>query len=376
MLSAGRQLFARRERSEPMLKRAISGWVLGAGLSLVSAAFAQPGLSTGPDYDLIHKADRIDEGTTADLAKLHREAVAALQAQDFASAEIKLRELLQFKPSTPDANFLMGLAKTGLEKWPEARGFLEIAVEVEPKRPEPKTRLGLIYAKFDRPDAAKEQRDALAALDAECRNTCADATWIADGIKAIDQALASSEAASRLSAAALASVAAAPEGGDKNFDPAKYSLVAFSDPLDLYDLLTQPGRCPPNKMAEPRQPCALILYRPVEDTADTLAANFKPVFKVVSRNAIWTIHDKELQKVKIENLYYDEEQIIGKKNTIYNSVALVGNAENDANCAASKPCLSHLVSQDMFRMYGNMPDRVVTVIWGEGMKDPGVKRLN
>lgn len=360
-----------------MLKRAISGIVLSATLSLGGVAMAQPGLSTGPDYDLINRADRIDEGASADVAKLHRQAVAALQAQDFAGAENTLRELLQRKPSTPDVNFLMGLAKTGLEKWPEARGFLEIAVEAEPKRPEPKTRLGLIYAKFDRPDAAKEQRDALAALDKDCGGTCADATWITDGIRAIDQALASSEAAARLSAASLASVAAAPEGGgDKNFDPAKYSLIAFSDPHDLYDLLTQPGRCEPGKTAAPREPCALILYRPVEDTEDTLAANFKPVFKVISRSQIWAIHDKELQKVKIENLYYDEEQIIGKKSAVYNSVALVGNAENDANCAAAKPCLGHLVSQDMFKMYGNMPDRVVTTIWGEGMKDVGTKRLN
>jgi len=83
------------------------------------------------------------------------------------------------------------------------------------------------------------------------------------------------------------------------------------------------------------------LYQPVEDTADTLAANFKPVFKVVSRNTIWAIHDKELKKVKIENLYFDDEEIIGKKKTTYNSVALIGNAENVANCEASKPCLGH-----------------------------------
>jgi hypothetical protein len=106
-----------------------------------------------------------------------------------------------------------------------------------------------------------------------------------------------------------------------------------------------------------------------------LAANFKPVFKVVSRSAIWAIHGKELKKVKIENLYYDDDEIVGKKKTTYNSVALVGNAENAANCEAAKPCLGHLVAQDMFNMYASMPDSVVAVIWGEGMKDVATQRV-
>jgi hypothetical protein len=29
----------------------------------------------------------------------------------------------------------------------------------------------------------------------------------------------------------------------------------------------------------------------------------------------------------------------------------------------------------MFRMYTNMPDSVVQVIWGGGMKDPGTVRI-
>jgi hypothetical protein len=247
-------------------------------------------------------------------------------------------------------------------------------VLAEPKRPEPKTRLGLVYAKFNRMDDARHQRDALADLSVVCAGTCPDATWITDGLHTLDQALASAEAASRISATALASVSITP-AGTKEFDPADYSLITFSDPHDLYDLLTQPGRCEPGKTAAPRQPCALILYRPTEDTEDTLAANFKPVFKVVSRSTIWAIHGKELKKIKIENLYYDDDEIVGKKKTTYNSAALVGNAENEANCNASKPCLGHLVSQDMFRMYANMPDSVVAVIWGEGMKDIGTQRV-
>ncbi|MEQ1779977.1 MAG: hypothetical protein ABMA14_01365 [Hyphomonadaceae bacterium] len=355
-----------------MLKQTVSGLIVLLGLA--GAAHAQVGLSTKPNYDAIYNADRIDEGAQVTLALLHQQAVTALQAQDYATAEIALREMLQRKPPTSDANFLMGLTKTGLEKWEEARGFLELAVESEPKRPEPKTRLGLVYAKFNRMDDARRQREALGELSVACASTCPDATWITDGLRTLDQALASAEAASRISASALASVSITP-AGKKEFDPRDYSLVTFSDPHDLYDLLTQPGRCEPGKTAGPREPCALILYQPIEDTEDTLAANFKPVFKVVSRNMIWAIHGKELKKVKIENLYYDDDEIIGKKKTTYNSVALVGNAENDTNCETAKPCLGHLVAQDMFNMYASMPDSVVAVIWGEGMKDVATQRI-
>ena len=45
------------------------------------------------------------------------------------------------------------------------------------------------------------------------------------------------------------------------------------------------------------------------------------------------------------------------------------------NCERGLACLAHLVVQDMFRMYASMPDSVVEVIWGAGMKDPGTVRI-
>jgi hypothetical protein len=151
--------------------------------------------------------------------------------------------------------------------------------------------------------------------------------------------------------------------------------VTFTNTADLYTLLTRDGRCAPKKLAEPRQPCALILYRPEDGDTGGLSANFKPVFRVDSRASVWAIHDKKLQKVRIESLYFDIEQIIGQKQATYRSVALIGNEENQANCDKGQPCLSHLVAENLFSMYGNMPDSVVEVIWGTGMKDPGTIRI-
>ncbi len=359
-----------------MRARVFTGCLLAATLGIAGAALAQPGLSTKPNYDLIYKSDLIDDEARREVTFLHQSAVQALQAQDYAAAEKNLSDLLKIKSAPPASNFLMGLAKIGLEKWDEAQLFLETAVATEPKRPEPKTRLGITYAKLNNTDAARQQRAALAGLDVDCRQTCADAQWINEGLVLLDQALASEEAARRVSAAALAAIAPAPADGAKGFDPEKYSLVEFTDTNQLYDLLTQPGRCPANKTAEARQPCALILYRPTDGATETLAANFKPVFKIISRKSIWAIHDKKLQKIRIEDLYFDNVDVVGAKPAAYISVALIGNAENKANCESGKPCLGQLVAEDMFRMYGNMPPSVVEVIWGAaGMKDPGTQRV-
>ncbi len=354
------------------MKRKLAAVMLG--LACAPGALAQPGLSTKPNYDLIATADRIDEGTQRDINKLHNGAVTALQARDYASAEAKLAELFDRGGVPTDSHFLMGLAKIGLEKWGEAKPFLENAVAYEPARPEPRTRLGLALVMLNQPDQARAQREALIQLDIACNKTCADQTWITDGIRTLDQALAAKSPANQ-SAKLAASAAAVSATTPKDFDPTKYNIAVFTDTHDLYDLLTQPGRCPEKETADPRQPCALILYRPVDGDAGGLAANFKPVFKVVNRSTVWAIHDKKLQKVQIEDLYYDNDDVIGQKRTKYTSVALIGNAENKANCDAQKPCLANLVSEDMFRMYGNMPDSVVEVVWGGKMKDVGTVRV-
>lgn len=356
-----------------MYARVFSGLIGAASLMFASAAYAQPGLSTKPDYDLIYKADRIDENAQGGLTLIYDKGVAALQAKDYAAAETAFTEALRRKAERPDINFMLGLSQIGLEKWDAAKASLEAAVMVEPKRPEPKTRLGLTYVKLNDLDAAKKQRAALAALDADCVLVCKDATWIADGLRTLDQALAPGVRAN-VSAASLAAIAA-PSEATKDFDPSKYNLVTFTNTEDLYGLLTQPGRCPEKTTAAPRQPCALILYRSPDGSTGSLSSNFKPVFKIVNRKTIWAIHDKKLQKIKIEDLYYDNVDVIGGKTAAYLSVALVGNAENQANCDAAKPCLSSLVSQDMFNMYTNMPDSVVEVVWGAGMKDVGTVRV-
>jgi hypothetical protein len=151
--------------------------------------------------------------------------------------------------------------------------------------------------------------------------------------------------------------------------------VTFDEPSNLYDLLTQEGRCPVNKMAEPRQPCAFILYRRLDDHGQGYDVTFKPVFKVVSADTIWAMHDRRLKKVRIRDLYFDEQEIKGQPRAKFGSEAIVGNAENRANCEQGRQCLSHLVADDMFLQYKSMPDSVVNILWELKMTDPGTVRV-
>ncbi|MEZ6029092.1 MAG: tetratricopeptide repeat protein [Hyphomonadaceae bacterium] len=340
--------------------------VLLAGLALPLAAHAQPGLSTKPNYDGVYNADRIDENQQRQLQILHDAATDALKAQDFAAAEATLAQLVKRDPTTMDANFLMGLAKSGLNKWDEARTYLEAAVKSEPKRPEPKARLGLAYMMLDDREGASRQRAELFKLDQSCMGGCSDAQWIAEGLALIDQALISPDAALASTLTASPAPATTSVASVTGFDPSKYSLVVFGGTADLYDALTRDGRCAPKALAAPREPCALILYRPVDEEPGGKNINFRPVFRVDSRTVIWSTQNGRLQKVKIEDLFSDTADTATQKRATFRATALVGNAENKANCEAGLPCLNSLGSQDMFKMYQGMPDTVVKTIWGSG----------
>lgn len=337
-----------------------------ASLALALTAHAQPGLSTKPNYDGIYNAERIDESTQRDLAALHKTATDALAAQNYVGAETALADLVRRNPTTVDSSFLMGLAKIGLGQWEDARRHLEAAVKKEPRRPEPKARLGLVYTMLDNPDAARRQRADLASLDTACKSTCADATWIAEGLAAIDYALANPGAGIAAASPVIAPTASVTTSvaSVTGFDTTKYSLVVFGDTADLYDALTRDGRCAAKAPGTPREPCALILYRPLVEEPGGTNANFRPVFRVESSNAIWATLNGKLQKVKIEDLFTDTADTFEAKGVKFRATALVGNAENRANCATGLPCLDALGSQDMFRMYQSMPDNVVKAIWG------------
>lgn len=122
-------------------------------------------------------------------AQLYGNAVNALQGKNFAVAEGLFQDFLRSNPTHPDANLMMGTTKMSLNKWDEAKKYLEIAVEKAPKNPDPKSRLGVTLIKLGDMDGAMKQRDELVKMDKACKGTCRNAQYIAADIAMIDGAM-------------------------------------------------------------------------------------------------------------------------------------------------------------------------------------------
>lgn len=172
-------------------------------------ASAQKGLSTGPNLDAMDNARRIEENKLRALEAPRKAGLSALQAQDFALAEQNFTKLLSFDPTTSDANYLMGLSQIGLKKWTEAKQYLQLAVAAEPKRPEPKLRLGIAALMTGDIDTAVAQRTELADLSAKCGG-CGDAQKITDNIATLDKVIAAAKKAAMPAATPAAAPAPAP----------------------------------------------------------------------------------------------------------------------------------------------------------------------
>lgn len=187
-----------------MRRLAVSVLVLAA-LGGAGLAHAQKGLSTGPNIDAMDNVRRIEENKMRQVEIPRKAGLDALQAQNFVEAEKRFAELLSHDPTTTDANYLMGIAKIGLNKWPEAKISLEAAVKAEPQRPEPKARLGVAYVMTGDIDAAKGQRTLLSIMAANCTSGCKDSQRIADNMAMLDKVL---NAVAKQKAAAAASAPA------------------------------------------------------------------------------------------------------------------------------------------------------------------------
>jgi TolA-binding protein len=118
--------------------------------------------------------------------------VAALKAGEFPLAEAMFADFLRLRPNSADANFYMGVAKMNLGEWDEAKTHLELAVQKKPKHPDPKSRLGVTYARLGDAAGANAQRAELVKMGAGCKGACKRelSPYIIAGIEMIDKALA------------------------------------------------------------------------------------------------------------------------------------------------------------------------------------------
>jgi TolA-binding protein len=177
-----------------MRKLVVSLLVLGAIGSAAGFAHAQKGLSTGANYrdgsmQAAENARRLEEEQLRRLSISRKAGLAALSSQNFVEAEKQFKELLSYDPTLSDANYLMGLAQMGQKKWDSAKTYLIVAVEKEPKRPDPKARLAVTAIMVNDIPLAQAQRAALVGMKDKCGG-CPDAGLIAGNLAMVDKVIA------------------------------------------------------------------------------------------------------------------------------------------------------------------------------------------
>jgi len=115
--------------------------------------------------------------------------VRALRAGNYLVAETVFRDFLREQPRHPDGVYLMGLTQMGLQKWPEARTFLEKAVRLAPKDPAPRSRLAVACLKLKDKTCALDQREAIERLSERCDGTCRTRSDIDAALELVDREL-------------------------------------------------------------------------------------------------------------------------------------------------------------------------------------------
>ena len=150
------------------------------GGDYMAPTYAPPSLWSG--MDAAYRRQNIGDG------------VAALKAKAYTEAEEIFGEFLRYNKTNADANFYMGVTKMNLGEWEDAKKTLEIAVKQKPKHPDPKSRLGVTYARLGDVAAANAQRAQLVKMHDACKNTCRLSPYITGGIEMIDEALAKTPA--------------------------------------------------------------------------------------------------------------------------------------------------------------------------------------
>src|SRR6185295_2661115 len=120
--------------------------------------------------------------------RLFGAGVTAIQARDWAAAEASFREVLKEAPNNPGANFLFGVVRIGQDSLSEARNYLEKAVKLSPRMPDPIGRLGWVDVQLGDIAAAKKERSKLETMQRNCKQTCFDKVtidrglWIINGV--------------------------------------------------------------------------------------------------------------------------------------------------------------------------------------------------
>lgn len=153
--------------------------VPASAVPIIHSAPAEPGWS----------GDRSGDPGAVYTPEIER-AFDALAKKDLVRAEGGFANAVRRNPRDVAANLYLGATRMDLGKWADAKKHLEYAATKLPRHPDPKSRLGVTYARLGDTAGAYKQRAALVSLADACNGTCRMAPFIAEGIEMIDEALA------------------------------------------------------------------------------------------------------------------------------------------------------------------------------------------
>lgn len=101
---------------------------------IVHRSGVEVGRSELAEADPHRRDDATLERGDADLHQAFQQAVALLQAGEFAYAVKGFHDVLRIAPEMPEAHVNMGFALLGLEKYREARDFFRAAIDLRPSQ--------------------------------------------------------------------------------------------------------------------------------------------------------------------------------------------------------------------------------------------------
>jgi tetratricopeptide (TPR) repeat protein len=130
-------------------------------------------------------------GPTIDPVKRYQDGVTALQASKWKDAQQAFSDVLKVADRDANANYMLGLAYAGENKFKESKKPFENAVKYSKgDLAQARGWLGKVYIKTNEPKKADEQKAALAAMKDKCAGACKDAAAIDTAIKQVDDAIA------------------------------------------------------------------------------------------------------------------------------------------------------------------------------------------
>ena len=124
-----------------------------------------------------------------DAAAEYRKGIDALKANRFAEAKKSFVRVLGIAPKDANANYLAGLAHSGLNDLKGARKYFERAVRYDKEMVLAHQELGVTYAKLGERPKAEAELASLKQLSARCGASCPDAALLQSAVAAVTAAL-------------------------------------------------------------------------------------------------------------------------------------------------------------------------------------------